>query len=73
MPVYFSDTANIQINIYAVNNALVTGDSILCPGTVSTLNAYGGSQFIWSPTNSLSDSLSQQVILLHRYRLPICS
>ena len=57
-----SDTANIQINIYAVNNALVIGDSILCPGTVSTLNAYGGSQFIWSPTNSLSDSLSQQVI-----------
>ena len=45
-----------------MNNALVTGDSILCPGTVSTLNAYGGSQFIWSPTNSLSDSLSQQVI-----------
>ena len=57
-----SDTANIQINIYAVNNALVIGDSVLCPGTVSTLNAYGGSQFIWSPTNSLSDSLSQQVI-----------
>ena len=57
-----SDTANIQINIYAINNALVIGDSILCPGSVSTLNAYGGSQFIWSPTNSLSDSLTQQVI-----------
>ena len=57
-----SDTANIQINIYAVNNAMVIGDSILCPGTVSTLNAYGGSNFIWSPTSSLSDSISQQVI-----------
>ena len=30
-------------------------------GTVATLNGYGGSQFIWSPINSLSSTFNQQV------------
>ena len=56
------DTSNVTVNIYEINNALVVGDSILCPGTVVTLNAYGGTQFTWSPTNSLSSGTGQQVI-----------
>jgi gliding motility-associated-like protein len=56
------DTSNVLVNIYEINNALVVGDSILCPGTVSTLNAYGGTQFSWTPTNSLSSGNGQQVI-----------
>ena len=56
------DTSNITVNVYEINNALVVGDSILYYGTVATLNAYGGSQFTWSPTNSLSSGSGQQVI-----------
>ena len=56
------DTSNVTVNIYEINNALVVGDSILCPSTVVTLNAYGGTQFTWSPTNSLSSGTGQQVI-----------
>lgn len=56
-----ADTANIQIAVYSINNAKIIGDSILCPGTVATLNGYGGSQFIWSPINSLSSAFNQQV------------
>lgn len=57
-----SDTAFIQISVYGENNAEIIGDSVLCPGGNGILTAYGGSQYIWSPANTLSSSNSQQVI-----------
>ena len=56
------DTSNVLVDIYEVNNAAVNGDSVLCPGTTVTLNAYGGTQFTWSPSNSLSSGFGSQVV-----------
>ena len=47
------DTSNVTVNVYEINNALVVGDSILCPGTVATLNAYGGSHPLLGPQQIL--------------------
>ena len=48
--------------MFEINNASVSGDSILCPGSIVTLNAYGGSDFLWYPSNSLSSGSGSQVI-----------
>ena len=56
-----SDTAFIQLSVYGEDNAVIIGDSIICPGTVANLNGYGGTQYQWSPSTSLSSSSGQQV------------
>ena len=56
-----SDTAFIQLSVYGEDNAVIVGDSIICPGTVANLTGYGGTQYQWSPSTSLSSSSGQQV------------
>ena len=56
------DTSSVIVDVFEINNATVTGDSILCPGTIVTLNAYGGSEYLWYPSNSLSNGTGVQVI-----------
>jgi len=57
-----SDTATLQLNVYGIDNAEIIGDSVLCPGGIATLTAYGGSQYSWSPSGTLSSTTTQQVI-----------
>ena len=47
--------------MYGEDNAVIIGDSIICPGTVANLTGYGGTQYQWSPSTSLSSSSGQQV------------
>ena len=56
-----SDTAIIQLSVYGEDNAVIIGDSLLCPGSIANLTGYGGTQFQWSPSSSLSSSTGQQV------------
>ena len=56
-----SDTAFIQLSVYGEDNAVIIGDSLLCPGSIANLTGYGGTQFQWSPSSSLSSSTGQQV------------
>ena len=56
-----SDTAFIQLSVYGEDNAVIIGDSIICPGIVANLTGYGGTQYQWSPSTSLSNSTGQQV------------
>ena len=58
-----SDTAIIQINVYAVDNAEIIGDSILCPNSNGVLTAYGGSDFIWSTSGTVFNDSSQQIVV----------
>lgn len=58
----YPDTSSVIVDVFEINNASVSGDSILCPGTIVTLNAYGGSDFLWYPSNSLSSGSGSQVI-----------
>ncbi len=50
------DTANT--NVIASNiNVSITGDSILCPGEISTLTANGGSGYTWS-TSAVTNTIN---------------
>ena len=57
-----SDTAIIQLHVYGEDNAQIIGDSLLCPGSIATLTAYGGTQYSWFPSASLSSPNGQQVV-----------
>ena len=56
-----SDTAQIQVNVYALNNASIIGNDTICLGDSTLLIGYGGTDYLWSPSSYLSNTSSQQV------------
>jgi gliding motility-associated-like protein len=49
------DTAVINVDVYAVDNAVIQPIDTLCPGQSVQLSASGGSQYEWFPSTDLSD------------------
>jgi gliding motility-associated-like protein len=56
-----SDTAIIQVNVYALNNASIVGNDTICLGDSTLLTGYGGTDYLWTPSSYLSNNSSQQV------------
>ena len=56
-----SDTAILQVQVYALNNASITGNNTICLGDSTLLTGYGGSDYTWSPSTFLNNSSTQQV------------
>ena len=56
-----SDTAILQVQVYALNNASITGNDTICLGDSTLLTGYGGTDYTWSPSTFLNNSNTQQV------------
>ncbi|MFN8288376.1 MAG: gliding motility-associated C-terminal domain-containing protein [Chitinophagales bacterium] len=48
-----SDTINVTVN---AANVTVSNDTVLCPGDTAQLMATGGLNYLWSPTQNISDN-----------------
>jgi gliding motility-associated-like protein len=53
-----SQQFSTQVNINPKVTAAATGSTTICENTSTTLHASGGTQYSWSPGNTLSDSTS---------------
>jgi gliding motility-associated-like protein len=51
-----SDTSNVTITINPLPTITTSNDTTICIGTCAQLNASGGTGYLWSPGNTLSDS-----------------
>ncbi len=49
------DTAYLEIDVYAVDNAVIAQIDTICPGDSVQLNASGGTTYEWTPATFLSD------------------
>jgi gliding motility-associated-like protein len=56
-----SDTAILQVQVYALNNASITGNHTICLGDSTLLTGYGGTDYSWFPSTFLNNSYTQQV------------
>lgn len=56
-----SDTAIIQVQVYALNNATIIGNDTICLGDSTLLTGYGGTNYNWTPSSYLNSNISQQV------------
>ena len=56
-----SDTATLQVHVYALNNASIIGNDTICLGDSTLLTGYGGTDYTWSPSSFLNNSNTQQV------------
>ena len=56
-----SDTAILQVQVYALNNASIVGNDTICLGDSTLLTGYGGTDYSWSPSTFLNNSYTQQV------------
>jgi gliding motility-associated-like protein len=61
MSCFESDTAILQVQVYALNNASITGNNTICLGDSTLLTGYGGTDYTWSPSTFLNNSNTQQV------------
>ena len=52
---YEPDTAQIQVNIGDFQGGVTIPAQSVCPGSPFTLDAFGGSTYLWSPANVLSN------------------
>lgn len=47
-----SDTVSATVNVNSLPNGAITGDTIICTGTSTTLTASGGATSVWSTTET---------------------
>ncbi|NBX37985.1 MAG: PKD domain-containing protein, partial [Flavobacteriia bacterium] len=52
---YVPDTAFIQVNIGDFQGGVTLPTQAICPGSPFQLDAFGGSSYLWSPANLLSN------------------
>lgn len=52
------DTAYLSIDVFMLNNAIITQTDTICPGDTIQLNASGGVSYQWTPTSYLTDANS---------------
>lgn len=52
---YEPDTAQIQVNIGAFAGGVTIPSQAVCPGSPFQLDAFGGTTYLWSPANLLSN------------------
>ena len=56
-----SDTAILQVQVYALNNASIVGNDTICLGDSTLLTGYGGTDYSWIPSSFLNNTNTQQV------------
>ncbi|MCT4580591.1 MAG: gliding motility-associated C-terminal domain-containing protein [Flavobacteriales bacterium] len=49
------DTAYLSIDVFMLNNAIITQTDTICPGDSAQLNASGGVSYQWSPNTYISN------------------
>lgn len=51
------DTAFLSIDVFMINNAIITQTDTICPGDSAQLNASGGVTYSWTPTTNISNPI----------------